>query len=101
MGWRIVINEGAIHTFAIIVKMNENKYIAYEQTQKLNEQSIGSVLGGASANVRIDMMADSPEIVQEYKDGIKTIYEAEIKFNIWYDLMYPERVSYLPVPKDE
>ncbi len=100
VGWRIVINEGAIHTFALIVKMNENKYVAYEQTQKLNGVPIGSVLGKASANVRVDMMADSPEIVQEYRDGIKTIYEAEIKFNIWYDLMYPERVSYLPVPKD-
>jgi len=99
-GWRIVISEGAVHTFAAIVKVEGGKYLAFEQTQKLYEEPLGSVLLGVTTNVKLDMMEDCPEIVQDYKDGKYPIHETEIRYNIWFDMMYPGKVKYLPVPKN-
>lgn len=96
-GWRIVLNEGAIHSFVNIVKTE--KYVAFEQTQKLEEQALGSFISPASTNVKLDMMEDCPDLVQEYKEGKITMFEAEIKYNIWHDLQYPEKISYLPIPQ--
>lgn len=98
VGWRIVINEGAIHSFANILKM-QNKdgiyYTAWKQTQKLQNEPLGSPFASASTNVLLDMMEDSPEIVQSYKDGKNSIYEAEITYNIEYDLKSPGNVNYI------
>ncbi len=104
VGWRIVTSEGAIHTFVSIVKIdNKNgvNYQAFEQTQKMNESAVGSVFGGPSSKVVLEMMDDCPEMVERYNSGELTLYETIVKYNYWYDLAYPEKVKYLPLPNNK
>ena len=98
VGWRIVIDEGAIHSFANIFKM-ENKdgiyYTAWKQTQKLNDEPLGSIMASPSTNVLLDMLEDSPEIIQSYKAGEITLYEAEVTYNIQFESKKPGVVDYI------
>jgi hypothetical protein len=99
VGWRIVTSEGAIHTFVNMVKVNSNEnvtYQTYEQTQKLGGTAYGSIIGGPSTNVFLDLMEDCPEIAQELKDGTLSRFEAIIRYNHWFDLSFPEKVEYIP-----
>lgn len=98
-GWRVLLHEGAIRYFANIEKIGSGssaKYEAFEQYQKLNETAFGAILYSPSKNVILDMMSDSPEIAESYKNETYTQFEAIIRFNYWYDLRYPEKVKYVP-----
>ena len=97
VGWRILLYEGAIRRFATIEKIGEEgkvNYQAFEQAQKLNGTALGSIISSPSKNVILDMMEDSPELQEAYKNDTYTQFEAIIRFNYWYDLSYPEKVKY-------
>ena len=102
VGWRLVTSEGAIHTFVNMVKVESGgkiSYQTYEQTQKMDGTAFGSIIGGPSTNVFIDMMEDCPELAQELKDGVTPRIEVIIRYNRWYDLAFPEKVKYIPGPQ--
>ncbi len=97
VGWRIVTSEGAIHTFATIVKVTagtNSSYQTFEQTQRLNGEVFGSIIGGPSDDKIADLMADAPEIVKEFKDGTISRLEAIVRYNLWYDKEHPGQVPY-------
>ena len=93
IGWRLIINEGAIHTFVNIVK-TKNGYVATKHTQKLAEKIKEPSILSTATDIKLAMMADAPEIVQGYKEGLYNLNEAEVKYNIWYDKKYPGKVWY-------
>ena len=93
IGWRLILNEGAIHTFINIVK-TKNGYIATKHTQKLAEKIKEESILTPATEIKLAMMADAPEIVQGYKDGLYDLNEAEVKYNIWYDKKYPGKIKY-------
>lgn len=97
-GWGIVLNEGAIHSFLTVVKLEVNgkpSYQIFKQTQKLDGEAFGGPYTPISEKNLLKMMEDAPEIIQQYKDGKLTLNQAEVEYNIWYDKEYPNKVDYL------
>lgn len=98
IGWRIVLTEGAIHSFITVVKI-ENKgvisYTSFKQTQRLNGTAYGSILSSITNENLLNMMSDAPEIVQSFRDGTRDIYQTEVAYNIWYNYMNLDAVHFV------
>ena len=98
IGWRIALNEGAIHSFIKVVKITNQGntvYKSFKQTQKLGGEAYGSVISSIKEEDLLAMMSDAPEIVQNYRDGIRDRYETEIAYNNWFEENHPGKVDYL------
>lgn len=93
----VIISEGAIHTTASIRLWNKETQLfkIFPVTQKLNGQKAGTFLDRPTEAELLSMMADAPEIVDGYKNGDYTLYEAEIKYNVWYEAKNPGKVTYI------
>ncbi|MCF6241712.1 MAG: hypothetical protein L3J74_10250 [Bacteroidales bacterium] len=98
VGWRIVLNEGAIHNFIQVVKMQKADkvfYINFKRTQWFKDEPYGTALGPISTKnlekmiekvpFDIEKGADPSEIIAGYRAGKYSLYEAEVMYNIWYD----------------
>lgn len=96
-GWGIVLNEGAIHSFLTVLKIEIDDKVSYQvhkMTQKLNGQAFGAPLMSISEKNLLKMMEDAPHIIQDYKDGKLTLKQAEVEYNIWFDKQNPGKVDY-------
>ncbi len=98
VGWRIVLNEGAIHSFIQVVKMQNTDnvyYVHFKRTQWFEDEPYGSALGTISNKnlekmiektpVDIEKGANPSGIIAGYRTGKYSLYEAEVRYNIWYD----------------
>ncbi len=93
----IIITEGAIHTSASIELIDQESqfFKVFPVTQKLNGQKFGSASQRITEAALLNMMSDAPEIIQGYKNGEYSLYEAEIRYNIGYEENYPGRINYI------
>ena len=93
----VIISEGAIHTTASIKLWNKETQLfkVFPVTQKLNGQKAGTFLDGPTEVEILSMMADAPAIVDGYKNGDYTLYEAEVKYNVWYEENNPGKITYI------
>ncbi len=97
-GWRIVLTEGAIHSFISVVKMQNKSgayYTSFEQTQKLGGSAYGSAFGKASTKNVLELMSDEPEIVSDFNAGTYNFNEAKKQYNQKYEINNPGKIDYI------
>ena len=108
VGWRIVLTEGAIHTYIDVKKVeigNNISYPSFRYTQWLDGHSSGSLMSGISDEELLKMLKKTPPLVragaspQSIVDGYEAkqyaLYEAENKYNIWYDNNSEAAIDYI------
>lgn len=97
-GWGIALDEGAIHSFITVIKIQANgqtSYQSFKRTQKINGDTYGSVISSITDKNRLAFMADAPEIVAAFNNGERDINETEVAYNKWYEEQHPGKVDYI------
>lgn len=98
VGWRIALTEGAIHSFITVVKTEQSgnvKYTSFKQTQKLDGTPYGTIISSITTNNLLSLMSDSPDVVETYNNGSRTINQTEVAYNIWYQYTDLDAIQYL------
>ena len=98
VGWRILLTEGAIHSFITVVKVElkgQTSYQSFTQIQKLGGTVYGSVLTLNATKNMLIMMEDAPEIIAAYENGERDINESVIEYNRLYEEANPGKLNYL------
>jgi len=108
IGWRILLNEGAIHSFISVVKVKTGggiKYVNFKQTQWFQDTPYGSALSSISKDKQVAMLEKIPPTVQKGKspqsivDGYRaskySLADAVIKYNMWFNDNSEMQIDYI------
>jgi len=113
VGWRIVLNEGAIHDYIKVEKTTRNGkdyYVHFKRKQWFQDEPFGSALASISKDNHVAMLEKVPptvsassvgkfkKILADYNANLISLNEAEVRYNLCFDNNSEMLIDYILGP---